>query len=127
MEKKRKVADITKENDKAFVQDGMTTDAIRNTVKHIRAYIEKGGNVPIEDRIKQLQLDHAFFAERYPMLFDICTRNEFNHDHLNYFLKMRDEIINDKMSAEDASKTVGQQWFDKFVDVSKIPPKKDEK
>jgi hypothetical protein len=40
---------------------------------------------------------------------------------------MRDEIINDKMSAEDASKTVGQQWFDKFVDVSKIPPKKDEK
>jgi hypothetical protein len=127
MDKKRKVTDISKENDKAFVQDGMTTDEVRNTVKHIRAYIEKGGNVSIEDRIKQLQTEHAFFAERYPMLFDLCTRQEFNLEHLNYFLKMRDEIINDKISTEDASKAVGQQWFNKFVDVSKIPPKKDKK
>lgn len=127
MEKKRKTSDITKENDKKFLEDGMTTEDIRNTVKSIRAYIEKGGNVPIDDRIQQLKTENAFFVERYPMLFDICTKQEFNHDFLNYFLKMRDEIIQDKISSEDASKKVGQEWFNKFVDISKIPPKKGEK
>ena len=127
MDKKRKGNDITKENDKAFLKDGMTTADIRNTVKHIRSYIEKGGNVPIDDRIKQLQTEHAFFFERYPMLFDMCTRQDFNYDHLNYFLKMREEVINDKVSAEDASKTVGQEWFNKFVDVSKLPKDKQQK
>ena len=127
MDKKRKESDITKENDKTFLQDGMSTNDIRKTVKHIREYLEKGGLTPIEERVNQLKIEHSFFVERYPMLFDMCSRNDFNYDHLNYFLKMRDEVIADHVSSEDASKKVGTEWFNKFVDVSKLPKDKKDK
>jgi hypothetical protein len=126
MDKKRKENEIAKENDKSFIKDGMTTTDIRNTVKHIRSYIEKGGTASLEDRIKQLQSEHAFFEERYPMLFEMCTRQDFNYEHLNYFLRMREDIVHNKVSSEEASKTVGQEWFNQYVDVSKLP-KKDQK
>lgn len=126
MDKKRKEAEITKENDKAFLQDGMTTADIRKTVQCIREYIEKNGAASLTDRVTKLKSDHAFFVERYPMLFDMCTKPDFNYENLNYFLQMRDRIIADKISADDASKQIGKEWFDKYVDVSKLK-KKDEK
>jgi hypothetical protein len=119
--KKRKVM---QDKSKDFVEDGMSTTEIRKTVQQIRAYIEKGGAASLEDRIAQLTLDHAFFAERYPVLFELCTRSDFNFNHLNYFLNKRDEIIQDKVSVEEQSKSVGKEWFDKFVDVSKLEKKK---
>jgi hypothetical protein len=121
--KKRKGSDITQENDKSFVKDGLSTDDIRKTIQQIRAYIEKGGNTSLSDKIDKLKQDYSFFLERYPMLFDMCTRTDFNYQHLNYFLSKRDEIISDKISSEDASIQVGQEWFDKYVDVSKLKNK----
>ncbi len=118
--KKRKPSEITQENNKDFVNDGMTTMDIKKTIQHIRAYIEKPGNASLDDRVKKLREDHTFFVERYPMLFEMCTKPDFNFQYLNYFLNKRDEIINDKISSEDASKIVGQEWFNKFVDVSKL-------
>lgn len=123
MDKKRKESEITKENDKTFLKDGMSTTDIRKTVKHIREYLDKGGSVPIEERINQIKIDHAFFVERYPMLFEMCIRSDFNNDYLNYFLNMRDKIINDSISSEEASKQVGKEWFNQFVDTSKLPKK----
>lgn len=122
--KKRKGSDITQENNKEFVQDGLSTADIRKTVQNIRECIEKAGNVSSEDRIKKLKAEHAFFVERYPMLFEMAVQKQFNHDHLNYFLNMREKIIQDKISSEEASKQVGKEWFDKFVDVSKLEKKK---
>jgi hypothetical protein len=120
---KRKVDEVTKDNDKEFVKDGLGTSDIRKTIQHIRAYIEKDGAASLEDRIKQLQIDHAFFVERYPMLFEMATRPNFDYSHLNYFLRMRENIIEDKLSSDDASKIVGKEWFDKFVDVTKLEKK----
>ncbi len=119
--KKRRIAIDSK---KDFVEDGMDTAEIRKTVQQIRAYIEKGGSATLEDRITQLQQDHSFFVERYPILFEMCTRSDFNFNHFNYFLNKREEIINDKISSEEQSKKVGKEWFDKFVDVSKLEKKK---
>jgi hypothetical protein len=124
--KKRKGSEITQENDKTFVKDGLTTDDIRKTIQQIRAYIEKGGNTSQANKIDKLKQDYSFFADRYPMLFDMCTRTDFNYQHLNYFLSKRDEIISDKISSEDASIQVGQEWFDKYVDVSKLKKKDEE-
>lgn len=110
-------------NDKTFLEDGMSTKDIQQTVRYIREYIEKGGSMTIEEKIKKLEIEHSFFHERYPMLFDMCTRKDFNWDNFNYFIKMRENIINDMMTAEDASKEVGKVWFDKYVDVSKLKKK----
>jgi len=121
--KKRKPAEITPENNKDFVKDGMTTEEIRKTIQNIRLYIEKPGAASLNDRIIKLKEDYKAFADRYPMLFDKSVEPSFNYDFLNYFLNKRDEIINDKISAEDASKIVGKEWFDRFVDVSKLNKK----
>lgn len=121
--KKRRNTDITKENSKDFVQDGMTTADIKKTIRCIREYIEKPGGASHDERVEKLKEDHAFFIDRYPMMFDMCSRQEFNYAHLDYFLKKRDEIIADKISAEDASKAVGMEWFNKFVDISKLDKK----
>lgn len=123
MEKKRKVENITQGNSKDFLQDGMTTDEIRASVKYIRQYIEKKGMATLPERVDELSKSQAIFAERYPILFDMCTRPNFNFDDLNYFLKKRDEIINDKVSVDDASKEIGKEWFNKYVDTSKLPKK----
>lgn len=122
MNKKQRLVSMEKSN-KQFVQDGMTTADIRKTVQIIRQYIEKGGATSLDDRIKKLQEDHAFFVERYPMLFDMCVRPDFDFNSLNYFLQKRDEIIENKVSTDDASKQIGQEWFNKYVDVSKLPKK----
>ena len=122
MDKKQRLVSMEKSN-KQFVQDGMTTADIRKTVQTIRQYIEKGGATSLDDRIKKLQGDHAFFVERYPMLFDMCVRPDFDFNSLNYFLQKRDEIIENKVSTDDASKQIGQEWFNKYVDVSKLPKK----
>ena len=122
--KKRKGSDITQENDKAFLEDGMSTADIRKTVQYIRSFMDKGGQMTPEERINKLKTDHAFFAERYPMLFEMSTQSQFNIEYLNYFLNKRDEIINNKVSSEDVSRQVGKEWFDKFVDVSKLPQDK---
>lgn len=120
MDKKRKVNDITSENNKDFVVDGMTTEDIKKTVRNIREYLEKNSKVSKEDRLKKIEEDNNFFVKRYPMLYELATRDTFNYEHLNYFLSMRDKVIADKISSEEASKTIGSVWFNKFVDVSKM-------
>jgi hypothetical protein len=112
------------QNHTNFVEDGMTTSDIRKTVQYIRSYIEKGGSTSLEDRIEQLKIDCAKFEDRYPMLFEMCSRQEFNMENLNYFLKKRDDIIENRISVDDASKQIGKEWFDKYVDVSKMKKNK---
>ena len=113
-------------HNKDFVKDGLSTQEIRDNIMKIREYI-KGNKHKFKDEdqlIQTLQKDYEFFAQRYPILFNMaCTSQSFDYESLEYFLNMRDNIINDKISSEDASKKVGQEWFDKFVDVSKLPKK----
>lgn len=121
--KKRKLTHITKENDKTFLQDGLSTADIRKKVQYIREYLNKPSSASLDEKITYLRGEQESFVERYPMLFEMCIKPDFNYEHLNYFLQMRDDIINDKISSEDASIKVGKEWFDKFVDVSKLPKK----
>ena len=111
------MADTNKQKD--FIKDGMTNDDIINTLKKIRSVIE---NKNVNDKIiEQLKKEHDFFSDRYPVLFDLATRNDapFNWDYLQYFLNMRSKIVNDEMTSEKASVVVGEEWFKKHVNVNK--------
>jgi hypothetical protein len=56
-----------------------------------------------------------FFEERYPMLYAMVTKEEgFEYSSLEYFLEMREKIVNNQITSEQASKVVGQVWFDKY-------------
>ena len=107
---------------KDFEKDGLENEAIIKVIQEIREKIDKNANIDISE---QLKTEYAFFAERYPVLFDISTRtNEpFNWEYLNYFLLMRTKIINDELTSDKASVIIGQEWFDKHANINE-PPKR---
>ncbi len=117
-------------SDKDFIQDGMTNDKIIETIK---AIIVRKDEADIKllsemEKYEKLKLEFEFFSDRYPMLFDMCTRDsKFDWDSLNYFLNMRNKVINNKMSNEEASVKIGKEWFDKFVDVDNLNKAKETK
>jgi hypothetical protein len=107
---------------KDFEKDGLENEAIIKVIQEIREKIDKNANTDISE---QLKTEYTFFAERYPVLFDISTRtNEpFNWEYLNYFLLMRTKIINDELTSDKASVIIGQEWFDKHTNINE-PPKR---
>lgn len=59
------------------------------------------------------------------MLFELATRDEiFPWDNLSYMLNMRKKVINDELTSDGASKIVGSEWFNKYVNIDKIPKDK---
>jgi hypothetical protein len=101
---------------KEFIKDGLDNDKIIETIKQIREVIDKDSN---DEIIENLKKEHDFFYKRYPILFDIATRNSepFNWDYLHYFLGMRTKIINDELTSDKASVIVGEEWFAKHVKI----------
>jgi hypothetical protein len=114
-----------KNDDIDFVKDGLSTTKIRDTVKSIREYITKHKDEQTHENIvKELTKQHGFFSKRYPMLFNMATnKNDFDFQSLEYFLNKRDDIINNVTTVDDASKQIGQEWFNKYVDLSKLDKK----
>lgn len=110
------MADTNKQKD--FIKDGMTNDDIINTLKKIRSVIENKSNNEI---IEELKKEHDLFSSRYPVLFELATRNDeqFNWEYLQYFLNMRSKIVNDEITSEKASVVVGEEWFKRHVNVNK--------
>jgi len=110
--KRRKVAD--------FVKDGMETADIKTMVQDIVLYMteNKTKYSSHDELLKEMKNSIEgilFFEERYPMLYAMVTKEEgFEYSSLEYFLGMRDKIINNQLSSEQASKEVGQVWFDKY-------------
>ena len=110
--KKRRVAD--------FVKDGVETADIKTMVQDIVLYMteNKTKYSSHDELLKEMKNSIEgilFFEERYPMLYVMVTKEEgFEYSSLEYFLGMRDKIINNQLSSEQASKEVGQVWFDKY-------------
>ena len=103
-----------------FVSDGLDTKEIRDIVQDIMIIIENNKNKSTHEEIinnikNSNDVRIKLFTERYPMLFDMVTKKEgFDYSSLEYFLTMRDKIIKKEITSDDASKHVGQVWFDKY-------------
>lgn len=114
---------------KEFINDGLTNDEIIKTVYNIIMRSKECKDITNSDeKYEKLKKEFSFFSTRYPMLFDLAIRDEqFPWDNLNYMLNMRNKIINDEMTSEKASKVVGEQWFNKYVDTSTMTKNKKHK
>lgn len=102
--------------DKDFLNDGMTNEDIitniNNIIKRKNEITYKNEN----EKFEKLKNEFPKFAERYLMLFEMVIREgDFDWNSFNYMINMRNKIINNNMTAEEASKKVGQDWYDKFV------------
>lgn len=114
----------------SFIEDGLTNEAIITQIQNIikRKEDDDIKNLDEFNIYSKLKSEFELFENRYPMLFEMSTRKEdFDWDALNYFLKMRNKILENKMTSEEASIKVGQEWFDKFVDVNNLNKTKDAK
>jgi hypothetical protein len=113
--KKAKMDDTSPE----FVSDGLDTNEIRNIVQDIMIIIlnnkNKAKHEDIINNIKVQEERFKSFADRYPMLFDMITREEgFEYERFEYFLSKRDDIIKNKKPSDDVHKQVGQEMFDRY-------------
>ena len=108
---------------KDFEKDGLTNDEIVKIIQEIRVKVEINLKVDISEKLKT---EYPFFVDRYPVLFDIATRTSepFNWEYLNYFLSMREKIINDELTSDKASVIIGQEWFNKHTNIKEplAPP-----
>lgn len=100
-----------------FIRDGYTNDELNNKILEIREKYE------IEKQIKPLSIEliddikkeYSFFEERYPFLFEMILKKDIDNERLNYFLKMREEIINNKITQENASIKIGKEMYDAYM------------
>lgn len=101
-----------------FLSDGLDNKSICDLVQDIMIILhDNKGKTPHADIVNNISREDKFkfFIERYPMLFDMVTKEAgFDYSSLEYFLSMRDEIIKQRITSEEASKQVGQVWFDKY-------------
>lgn len=104
-----------------FLSDGLDNKAIREVVQDIMSVIHENKGkthpVPHANLINNMTQDekYKFFIDRYPMLFEMVSKEAgFDYSSFEYFLSMREEIIKKNITSEEASKQVGQVWFDKY-------------
>jgi len=102
--------------DKEFLIDGFTNEELVNTINDILKRKKEISYIDDNDKFEKLKTEFPKFAERYLMLFEMVIRDgDFDWNSFNYMINMRNKIINNKMNVDEASKKVGQDWFDKYV------------
>ena len=102
--------------DKDFLKDGLTNEELINEINNIIKRKKEISYKDDNDKFEKLKNEFPKFAERYLMLFEMVIRDgDFDWNSFNYMINMRNKIINNKMTSEEASKKVGQDWYDKYV------------
>jgi hypothetical protein len=101
---------------KEFLKDGLTNEELIKNINDIIKRKKEITYIDDNDKFEKLKNEFPSFAERYLMLFEMVIRDgDFDWNSFNYMINMRNKIINDKMTTEEASKKVGQDWYDKYV------------
>lgn len=68
-----------------------------------------------KDKQRQFRKKYPVFAEGYPVLFEMATRNDFDMARFQYMMNLRDSIDNHGISQYDASAKVGKMLYDTYV------------
>lgn len=58
---------------------------------------------------------YPVFAEKYPGLFEMCLRHDFDYRQFRFMLNALKKIETKEIDEFTASGAVGQQLFDKYV------------
>ena len=74
-----------------------------------------GAGGSLKDKQDTYGKKYPVFAESMPFLFDMACSPHCDLDRLRYMLTMRNNVKNDRMSLNDASKHIGQTLYDEFV------------
>jgi hypothetical protein len=67
---------------------------------------------------KKLSLSKKYpeFEQRFPVLFESACDPTFDYARFTNMLRLRDQVLNNETTLESASKKVGQDLFNKYVE-----------
>lgn len=128
-QKKRGTSKAVAQED--FVSDGLDNKQITDIVQDIMKIIHDNkcrDNKCRDNKCQASPLSHTalvhnmtqedkfkFFIERYPMLFDMVTKEAgFDYSFFEYFLSKREAIIKKQKTSDEIHKQVGQEMFDLY-------------
>ena len=99
----------------------MNSEDILAIVKDIYDYNGKS-----KEKQRVFRKKYPEFAENFPVLFEMSTKDDFDYNRLRYMIHLRDNIQTAKISQHDASAKVGQMLYDVYVKdkIKDIPPTK---
>lgn len=101
--------------------EAMSSDDILMIVKEMCDY-----NGTSKEKQRLIRKKYPEFAENYPVLFEMGSKEGFDFNRLRYMIHLRNNIHNAKLSQHDASAKVGQMLYDVYVKdkIKDIPPTK---
>jgi hypothetical protein len=83
---------------------------IMTVLTEIRAH-----RAPPKDRVRVFRRKYPEFADRHPRLFEMACDDAFDMGRLEAMLGLRARVDTSEMTAENASKLVGQALFNQYV------------
>jgi hypothetical protein len=82
-------------------------------------------NVPNKDAY--FSSKYAQFKTKYPMLYEMaCKEEKVDMTNLGFMLSMLDKMTHENVTQYDASASVGQMLYDKYIhdEIKDLPPTK---
>lgn len=102
------------DNNMDFIKDGYDNNKLFEIIQEMRnKYNIDKEDINVETKEK-IEKEYNFFHSRYPFLFDMSLKKDMNFDTLKYMLSLRDNIVKNKISFDDASKKVGQDIYTQY-------------
>lgn len=101
-------------NNVDFVKDGYTNEKLLEIISEIRKKYDIENDDISDDNKKDFENNYKFFIERYPFLSDMSIKKNIDMNRLYYMLELRQNIIDNKISFDDASKKVGNDMFNEY-------------
>lgn len=97
-----------------FVKDGYTNEKLLEIISEIRKKYDIENTEFTDDNKKDFENNYKFFIERYPFLSDMSVKKDIDMNKLYYMLELRQNIIDNKITFDDASKKVGNEMFEEY-------------
>lgn len=92
----------------------LSQDSIRTIVNEIQKTPKNK-----EKRVEYFTVKYADFADKYPILFDMACREDFDFEKFNYMMRIRGQIASKQRTIEHASVEVGQKFFNMYMKKDK--------
>ena len=108
IELKRKRGDNGDEDPEANLK--VSNEEIKNIVK-----VMVSSKLSVKEKETYFSKEYPDFYENFPYLFKMACEPNFDNKTFEYILNMRNKILTNKMTEFDASKEVGQKFFDKYM------------
>jgi hypothetical protein len=70
----------------------------------------------VVNKVEHFAERYKNFVEKYPVLYLSLCKPGFDMAKLKYMLGIIDEVNNQDRTIDDATKMIGQQLFDEYVD-----------